>query len=77
MSDDESQMTSRRRDEVGLCIECRHARRLVNAKGNEFFRCEKAREDDSLMAYPPLPVSACHAFAAGGAGGAGEKTAPD
>ena len=64
MSDDESETTSALRKTVGLCIDCRHARRLLNAKGNAFFRCEKAREDDSLSAYPPLPVSTCHAFAA-------------
>jgi len=49
---------------VGLCVGCRFSRKLTNAKGNEFYRCEKARVDDSLTPYPPLPVIDCHAFCA-------------
>ncbi|MBW2295288.1 MAG: hypothetical protein JRG94_23715 [Deltaproteobacteria bacterium] len=66
MSDGKSRPTSPLRNAVGLCFDCRHARKLANSKGNEFYRCEKAREDDSLTAYPPLPVSACHGFEAAG-----------
>lgn len=48
--------------EVGLCFTCRYARLLTSAKGSGFYRCEKAAEDDSLVAYPPLPVTRCRAY---------------
>jgi hypothetical protein len=48
--------------EVGLCFSCSHARKLTSAKGSDFYRCGKAAEDDSLKAYPPLPVTICPAY---------------
>lgn len=61
--------------EVGLCFTCRYARRLTSAKGSGFYRCEKAAEDDSLVAYPPLPVTRCRAYSKSAANT--QTTAPD
>jgi hypothetical protein len=48
---------------VGLCVACRHARRLVSAKGSVFYRCGRAQHDARYPDYPPLPVRACAGFA--------------
>ncbi len=48
---------------VGQCVDCLHARRLTSRKGSDFYRCQKANQDDRLMDYPPLPVQSCPAFA--------------
>jgi hypothetical protein len=45
-----------------LCFSCRNARKLTSAKGSDFYRCEKAAEDEALTAYPPLPVTRCPAY---------------
>jgi len=50
---------------VGLCARCAHATVQRSARGSEFWRCRRADEDPTLERYPPLPVRACHAFAAG------------
>jgi hypothetical protein len=50
---------------VGLCVGCRHARRLVSAKGSVFYRCGRAQHDPRYADYPPLPVRACPGFASG------------
>lgn len=48
---------------IGLCIDCRHARRLVSAKGSSFYRCDRAKFDSRFEPYPPLPVRVCPAYA--------------
>lgn len=50
------------RARVGLCTDCRHARRLVSAKQSVFYRCARAAEDEAYRDYPPLPVLACPGF---------------
>lgn len=52
-------------ERVGQCVLCAHSRKLTSAKGSDFYRCEKAREDETLLAYPPLPVRDCRAFERG------------
>ncbi len=44
---------------VGLCADCRHARRVVSAKGSEFWMCGRAASDPRYAKYPPLPVVRC------------------
>jgi hypothetical protein len=44
---------------VGLCADCRHARRIVSAKGSSFWLCERAAFDPRFKKYPPLPVLRC------------------
>lgn len=50
--------------EIGQCVLCTHARKLTSAKGNDFYRCGKAKDDPRLTDYPPLPVRDCHGFTA-------------
>jgi len=53
---------------VGLCSLCRNARHQRNPRGSAFWRCAASDRDPRLLRYPPLPVTACHAFAAKGSG---------
>ena len=50
---------------VGLCSICVHAATQRNARGNLFWRCRAADDDESLLRYPPLPVLRCHRFEPG------------
>jgi hypothetical protein len=47
------------RRRVGLCATCRHARRIVSAKGSEFWLCQRATSDPRFRKYPPIPVLRC------------------
>lgn len=47
------------RERVGLCAECVHGRRIVSAKGSEFWFCAKSETDPRFPKYPRLPVLAC------------------
>jgi hypothetical protein len=49
---------------VGLCASCLHATVQKSAKGQTFWRCRLADEDERFLRYPPLPVSACSGFCA-------------
>jgi hypothetical protein len=46
----------------GLCSRCVHARKLVSARGSEFWRCAIADSDPSWPKYPRLPVLRCVRF---------------
>ncbi len=46
----------------GLCASCRHARRLTNRRGSEFWLCERSRFDARFPRYPPLPVARCAGY---------------
>jgi len=50
---------------VGLCARCRHARRLHNARGSDFWQCLASATDATLPRYPRLPVLRCHGFQPG------------
>jgi len=52
---------------VGLCLNCLHGRRVVSAKGSEFWRCAKSETDPRFPKYPRLPVLECDGY---------EKTPP-
>ena len=54
-----------RQRRIGLCLGCRHGRRLGNRRGSSFYRCEKARLDSSLRPYPALPVEECPGYERG------------
>jgi hypothetical protein len=61
-------------DAVGLCVCCRHARRLCSDRGSAFWLCGRAATDRRFPKYPRLPVLACPGYeeenaADGGAGG--------
>jgi len=53
-----------RHERAGVCATCCFARVLESAKGNEFWRCLRADEDDAFLKYPPLPVTSCAGFEA-------------
>ena len=56
------------RDGVGLCRECRHARR-VQAAARLYWLCGLSRTDPRFEKYPRLPVRECPGFAPGTAAG--------
>ncbi len=53
---------SERRDDVGLCARCAHARVQRSARGAVFWRCRLAADDPRFSPYPPLPVTHCPGF---------------
>lgn len=50
------------RQAAGLCFDCRYARCIESARGSLFRRCDRARHDDRLSAYPELPRQQCHGY---------------
>lgn len=57
----------RRRDEIGLCGQCIHARTIRSAKGSTFWLCGSPLVDLGMLPkYPPLPVHQCPGYAAKG-----------
>jgi hypothetical protein len=49
---------------VGLCWECRWARRVTSGRGSVFFLCRRAEADPRYPKYPPLPVRRCPGYEA-------------
>ncbi len=64
MSDDSE------RQRVGLCFECRQARRITSDRGSVFYLCERSKTDSRFVPYPLLPVLACAGFERAPASGA-------
>ena len=50
--------------EPGLCGTCVYAARNPTRRGTTYWRCTRARWDDRLVRYPPLPVVECVGYAA-------------
>jgi ADP-ribose pyrophosphatase len=44
---------------VGLCWDCRWARRVTSGRGALFFLCRRAEADPTYPKYPPLPRRRC------------------
>jgi hypothetical protein len=44
---------------LGLCANCRHARRIETRRGSRFLLCGRAADDPQYVRYPPLPVMRC------------------
>ena len=44
---------------VGLCADCRHARRIEGRRGSSFLLCGRAAADPRYARYPTLPVVRC------------------
>ncbi len=51
-------------DGVGLCRDCRHARRVPAARATYWF-CRRSTSDPAFPRYPALPVRSCRGFAWG------------
>ena len=47
---------------VGLCQNCRHARRIESDRGSNFLMCKLSFEDSRFAKYPRLPVLACSGY---------------
>jgi hypothetical protein len=52
---------------VGLCLDCRHARRVPTSR-TIYWLCERAATDPSYAKYPRLPVTACPGYEPEGKG---------
>lgn len=55
-------MEERRR--IGLCLECRHSRRVPTSRAT-YWLCELAATDPRFEKYPRLPVLECPGFEPG------------
>lgn len=44
---------------LGLCADCRHARKIESRRGAVFLLCGRAARDPAYTRYPPLPVQRC------------------
>jgi ADP-ribose pyrophosphatase len=47
---------------VGLCWDCRWARRVTSGRGSIFFLCRRAEVDARYPKYPPLPRWRCAGY---------------
>lgn len=47
---------------VGLCLDCRWARRVVSGRGSVFVLCRRAETDPDYPKYPPLPRWRCPGY---------------
>ena len=50
------------RPSVGLCRDCRFAKRIESGKGSRFFLCRRSESDRSYPRYPRLPVLSCSGY---------------
>jgi hypothetical protein len=51
------------RARVGLCWDCRSARRVTSGRGSVFFLCHRSATDPAYLRYPPLPRRDCPGYA--------------
>ena len=57
-------------EKVGLCVECRFARKQESTRHSIFYRCARSDDDDEeedYPRYPGLPVLECRGYEASGA----------
>jgi len=54
--------SSTERARIGLCADCRHARRIESARGSEFYFCGLSATDANFAKYPRLPVLSCPGY---------------
>jgi ADP-ribose pyrophosphatase len=55
-------MTAADAARIGLCWDCRWARRVTSGRGSIFFLCRRAEADASYPKYPPLPRWRCAGY---------------
>jgi hypothetical protein len=48
--------------DAGLCGDCAHCHRIVNARGSAFHLCRRAEDDPAYARYPQLPVQVCPGY---------------
>jgi hypothetical protein len=49
-------------ERVGLCITCRHMRRIESDRRSKFYLCGRSASDPSFPKYPRLPVLRCKGY---------------
>jgi hypothetical protein len=49
-------------ERVGLCVACRHLRRVRTDKNSVFYQCQRAKTDARYPKYPRLPVLHCPGY---------------
>ena len=54
-------MSPERAAEVGLCLHCRHSRRVPTPRAI-YWLCELAASDPRFEKYPRLPVRSCPGY---------------
>jgi len=47
---------------VGLCLSCRHARRIESARDSTFWLCQLSATDARFPKYPRFPVLRCPGY---------------
>jgi hypothetical protein len=52
---------------VGLCLDCRHARKVESDRGSNFYLCALSESGPAFLKYPPLPVIQCSGYSSRGA----------
>jgi len=57
-----SERSKTREDEVGLCGDCVHAKRIASDRGSVFWMCQLSATDARFPKYPRLPVFACSGY---------------
>jgi hypothetical protein len=50
------------RRQVGLCWDCRWARRVTSGRGAVFFLCRRAETEPAYPRYPRLPRLSCAGY---------------
>jgi hypothetical protein len=51
-----------KREQVGLCTDCRHMRLILSDRGATFYLCQRSTSDESFPKYPRLPVIQCKGY---------------
>lgn len=51
-----------KREEIGLCLDCRHTKVIVSDKGSRFFLCQRAETELYYSKYPRLPMLQCSGY---------------
>ncbi len=47
---------------IGLCLDCRHARKVDSSRGSSFYLCALSDSDPAFPKYPRLPVLHCAGY---------------
>jgi hypothetical protein len=47
---------------VGLCLSCRHMRRVCTDRNSVFYQCQLSKTDPRYPKYPRLPVRDCPGY---------------
>ena len=47
---------------LGLCADCKFARRIASSKGSTFLLCGLSKTDSRFPKYPRLPVLNCTGY---------------